>query len=141
MTGHPNVASTGDLEWMEQSHGEKFGFKRRSLSAATGGGCIAAGQGAGGGAQTGPIAMLTSLSFQSSNTSAETPPGTAADTTTAISQGLWHIHHPHCSRCRIEDSGHPPDRRSSLPRPGFHQGKGEEAYAQPYAVEERGGRR
>ena len=37
MSEHPNVVSTGDLEWMEQSHGEKFGFKRKFLGAATGG--------------------------------------------------------------------------------------------------------
>ncbi len=38
MTKHPNnVVSTGDLEWMEQSHGERFGFKRKSLGAANGG--------------------------------------------------------------------------------------------------------
>jgi uncharacterized cupin superfamily protein len=37
VTGHPNVVGTGGLKWMEQSHGEKFGFKCKSLGAATGG--------------------------------------------------------------------------------------------------------
>ncbi len=37
MTEHPNVVNAGGLEWTEQSHGEKFGFKRKSLGAATGG--------------------------------------------------------------------------------------------------------
>jgi uncharacterized cupin superfamily protein len=37
VTEHPNVVSTGDLKWMEQSHGAKLGFKRKSLGAATGG--------------------------------------------------------------------------------------------------------
>ena len=37
MTEHPNVVSTGGLKWTEQSPGEKFGFKRKSLGAATGG--------------------------------------------------------------------------------------------------------
>jgi uncharacterized cupin superfamily protein len=37
VTEHSNVVSIGDLKWMEQSRGEKFGFKRKSLGAATGG--------------------------------------------------------------------------------------------------------
>jgi len=37
VTEHPNVVSTSDLKWMEKSHSEKFGFKRKSLGAATGG--------------------------------------------------------------------------------------------------------
>lgn len=37
MTEHPNVASTGDLEWSEQSHGDRFGYQRKQLGAAAGG--------------------------------------------------------------------------------------------------------
>jgi hypothetical protein len=35
MRKHPNLTREDDLEWVEQSHGEKFGFRRKSLSAAT----------------------------------------------------------------------------------------------------------
>jgi uncharacterized cupin superfamily protein len=34
---HPNVVNENELEWGEQSHGEKFGYRRKSLSSATGG--------------------------------------------------------------------------------------------------------
>jgi uncharacterized cupin superfamily protein len=34
---HPNVVSEKDLEWGESSHGEKFGYRRKSFSRATGG--------------------------------------------------------------------------------------------------------
>ncbi len=34
---HDNVVSTGDLEWGEQSRGERFGFKRKQPSPAAGG--------------------------------------------------------------------------------------------------------
>ncbi len=37
MTQQANVVSEGDIEWSENSHGEKFGYKRKSLSSATGG--------------------------------------------------------------------------------------------------------
>lgn len=37
MTEHPNVVNTGDLEWGEQSHGEKFGHRRKSLGSTAGG--------------------------------------------------------------------------------------------------------
>ena len=33
---HPNVANENELEWSMQSHGEKFGYRRKSLSSATG---------------------------------------------------------------------------------------------------------
>ena len=34
---HPNVVNENELEWAERAHGEKFGYRRKSLSAATGG--------------------------------------------------------------------------------------------------------
>ena len=34
---HPNVVNEKDLEWGEQSHGEKFGHRRKALGSATGG--------------------------------------------------------------------------------------------------------
>jgi uncharacterized cupin superfamily protein len=34
---HPNVVNENELEWTERAHGEKFGYRRKSLSAATGG--------------------------------------------------------------------------------------------------------
>lgn len=34
---HPNVVGKDDLDWSEQHHGEKFGFRRKQLGAATGG--------------------------------------------------------------------------------------------------------
>ena len=37
MPDHPSVVSEKDLEWGEPSHGEKFGYRRKSLSLATGG--------------------------------------------------------------------------------------------------------
>ena len=37
MPDHPNVVSEKDLEWDESSHGEKFGYRRKSFSLATGG--------------------------------------------------------------------------------------------------------
>ena len=37
MSGHPNVVSEKNLEWGESSNGEKFGYRRKSLSLATGG--------------------------------------------------------------------------------------------------------
>ncbi len=37
MPGHPNVVSEKNLEWGESSYGEKFGYRRKSLSLATGG--------------------------------------------------------------------------------------------------------
>ncbi len=36
MTQQANVVSEGDIEWSEHSHGKKFGYKRKSLSSATG---------------------------------------------------------------------------------------------------------
>jgi uncharacterized cupin superfamily protein len=33
----PNVTNENELQWGEQSHGEKFGYRRKSLSSATGG--------------------------------------------------------------------------------------------------------
>jgi uncharacterized cupin superfamily protein len=38
MADHPNVVSEKDVEWSESSHGETFGYRRKSLSPATGGG-------------------------------------------------------------------------------------------------------
>jgi len=32
---HPNVVNENELEWGEQSHGEKFGHRRKSLSSVT----------------------------------------------------------------------------------------------------------
>ena len=34
---HPNVVNENELEWSEQSHGDKFGYRRKSLSSATSG--------------------------------------------------------------------------------------------------------
>jgi hypothetical protein len=34
---HPNVVNENELDWGEQSHGEKFGYRRQSLNSATGG--------------------------------------------------------------------------------------------------------
>ncbi len=34
---HPNVVNENDLEWGEQSHGERFGHRRKALGSATGG--------------------------------------------------------------------------------------------------------
>src|SRR5918996_2181669 len=43
MADHPNVVGYQDAEWSEQSYGEKFGYRRKSLGSADGGeklGCI-----------------------------------------------------------------------------------------------------
>jgi uncharacterized cupin superfamily protein len=37
MVDGPNVVGDGDLEWEEQSHGEKFGYRRKQLGSAAGG--------------------------------------------------------------------------------------------------------
>ena len=37
MAQRSNVVSKEDMRWAEHSHGEKFGYKRKSLSSATGG--------------------------------------------------------------------------------------------------------
>ncbi|MGH3086048.1 MAG: cupin domain-containing protein [Rubrobacteraceae bacterium] len=37
MSEHPNVANERDVEWSETSRGERFGYRRKSLGAATGG--------------------------------------------------------------------------------------------------------
>jgi uncharacterized cupin superfamily protein len=37
VTDHPNVAGQGDLEWGEQSHGQRFGYRRKQLGATAGG--------------------------------------------------------------------------------------------------------
>jgi uncharacterized cupin superfamily protein len=37
MVARPNVVADGDPEWDEQSHGEKFSFRRKQLSSAAGG--------------------------------------------------------------------------------------------------------
>ncbi len=37
MTKHPNIVSEEDLEWDEQSHGERFGHQRKQLGSAAGG--------------------------------------------------------------------------------------------------------
>ena len=37
MVDRPNVVGDGDLEWEEQSHGEKFGYRRKQLGSAAGG--------------------------------------------------------------------------------------------------------
>jgi uncharacterized cupin superfamily protein len=37
MVDRPNVVGVGDQEWEEQSHGEKFGYRRKQLGSATGG--------------------------------------------------------------------------------------------------------
>lgn len=37
MTQRSNVVSERDMEWAEHSHGEKFGYRRKSLSSQTGG--------------------------------------------------------------------------------------------------------
>jgi uncharacterized cupin superfamily protein len=35
MKNHPNIINENDLAWTQQSHGEKFGLRRKSLSAVT----------------------------------------------------------------------------------------------------------
>ncbi len=37
MADHPNVVGDQDVEWTEHSHGEKFGYRRKSLGSAAGG--------------------------------------------------------------------------------------------------------
>jgi uncharacterized cupin superfamily protein len=37
MVDRPYVVGDGDLEWEEQSHGEKFGYRRKQLGSAAGG--------------------------------------------------------------------------------------------------------
>jgi uncharacterized cupin superfamily protein len=37
MVDRPNVVGDGDLEWDEQSHGAKFGYRRKQLGSAAGG--------------------------------------------------------------------------------------------------------
>ena len=37
MVDRPNVVGDGDLQWDEQSHGEKFGYRRKQLGSAAGG--------------------------------------------------------------------------------------------------------
>ena len=37
MTQRSNVVSEKDMRWVEHSHGEKFGYRRKSLGSATGG--------------------------------------------------------------------------------------------------------
>src|SRR3712207_7562539 len=37
MADHPNVVGEGDLQWSEKYHGEKFGYRRKSLGSAAGG--------------------------------------------------------------------------------------------------------
>jgi len=37
MRKHPNITHEEEVEWVEQSRGEKFGFRRKSLSGASGG--------------------------------------------------------------------------------------------------------
>jgi uncharacterized cupin superfamily protein len=37
MNEHPNVVNEQDLEWGQQSHGEKFGYRRKQLGSAAGG--------------------------------------------------------------------------------------------------------
>ena len=37
MKEHPNLVNENDLDWGEQSHGEKFGYRRKQLSSAAGG--------------------------------------------------------------------------------------------------------
>jgi uncharacterized cupin superfamily protein len=37
MVDRPNVVGVGDQEWEEQSHGEKFGYRRKQLGSAAGG--------------------------------------------------------------------------------------------------------
>ena len=37
MVDRPSVVSDGDLEWDKQSHGEKFGYRRKQLGSAAGG--------------------------------------------------------------------------------------------------------
>ena len=36
MVDHPNVVGDQDVEWNEQYHGEKFGYRRKSLGSAAG---------------------------------------------------------------------------------------------------------
>lgn len=33
----PNVTNKDELQWAEHSHGDRFGYRRKSLSSATGG--------------------------------------------------------------------------------------------------------
>ncbi len=35
MTEHPNIVHVNHVEWSEQSYGQKFGYRRKSLSSAT----------------------------------------------------------------------------------------------------------
>ncbi len=37
MTEHPNVVDTGDLEWEERPHGDRFGYRRKQPGSAAGG--------------------------------------------------------------------------------------------------------
>ena len=37
MANHPNVVGDGDLEWSEQHHRKKFGYRRKQLSRAADG--------------------------------------------------------------------------------------------------------
>ena len=37
MSEHRNVVNEQDLEWSQQSHGEKFGYRRKQLGSAAGG--------------------------------------------------------------------------------------------------------
>jgi hypothetical protein len=37
MADYPNVVGDRDVEWSEQYHGEKFGYRRKSLGSAAGG--------------------------------------------------------------------------------------------------------
>jgi uncharacterized cupin superfamily protein len=37
MADHPNVVGDRDVEWSEQYHGEKFGYRRKSLGSTAGG--------------------------------------------------------------------------------------------------------
>jgi uncharacterized cupin superfamily protein len=37
MVDRPNVVGDGDLEWEDQSHGERFGYRRKQLGLAAGG--------------------------------------------------------------------------------------------------------
>ncbi len=37
MKEHPNVVNENDLYWGEQTHGDKFGYRRKQLSSAAGG--------------------------------------------------------------------------------------------------------
>ena len=37
MKEHPNLVNDNDLDWGEQTHGDKFGYRRKQLSSASGG--------------------------------------------------------------------------------------------------------